>query len=63
MASDDRPRAAPGSNIPVVLSSGKMRFRASVLLLLADPLRGLSPLPHFIDEETKSIVNSRFLIS
>lgn len=56
-------RLLPESNIPVVLSSGKVHCQASVLMLFPDPFRGLSPLPHFIDEETKSIVNSRFLIS
>lgn len=55
-------RLLPESSIPVVLPSGKVHFQASVLMLSPDPLRGLSPLPHFIDEETKSIVHSSFLI-
>lgn len=55
-------RLLPESSIPVVLPSGKVHFQASVLMLSPDPLRGLSPLPHFIGEETKSIVHSSFLI-
>lgn len=51
------------SNIPVVLSPGKGCLQASVRMLFPDPLRDCHRYPHFIDEETKGIVNSRFLIS
>lgn len=41
------------SNIPVVLSPGKVCLQASVRVLFLDPLRDCHHYPHFIDEETR----------